>query len=45
MVEAYEARVRKNRAAFRVEVHIPLDDLETLLMLARVCLELSDRET
>ena len=38
LVTVYEKRVTKNRAAFKVEVHIPLDDLAVLLQLARVAL-------
>jgi hypothetical protein len=31
----YEERVAKNRAAFKVEAHVHLDDMEVLLKLAR----------
>lgn len=36
MLTHYEKRVEKNARTYKVEVHIPLDDLRVILRIARV---------
>lgn len=39
LISRYQTRVDDNRKAHRVEVHIPLTDLDVLLSLARKCMQ------
>lgn len=39
LIALYQDRINKRRAVGGVEVHIPLDDLENLLAMARALLE------